>query len=74
MGRPGARADVVRDAVVPDHNNVNCITICKYNVISQYRIENQLFSPDRALSVSAATKKNLVVDELTHLGDNVGIG
>ena len=74
MGRPGARADVVRDAVVPGHNNVNCITICKYNVISQYRIENQLFSPDRALSISAATKKNLVVDQLTHLGDDIDIG
>ena len=37
--------------------------------------EKQLFpSPDRALSISAATKKNLVVDQLTHLGDDIDIG
>ena len=39
VSRPGARADVVRDAVVPGHNHVNCITICKYNAISYYRKE-----------------------------------
>ena len=36
--------------------------------------EKQLFSPDRAFSISAATKKNLVVDQLTHLGDDIDIG
>ena len=36
--------------------------------------EKQLFSPDRPLSVSAATKKNLVFDQLTHLWDDIDIG